>query len=233
MNTTFSGAEKQNLIIYGNGQIARMLFHFAKSAYHVSAFTVDRCLITESAYAGVPIIPFDEILVTHPPSENKMIIAVGFVKMNSIRAERHAAAKAHGYKFINFIHPSSTVHDDLRIGENNVILDHVSLNPGTSIGSSNFICSNTAVGHGCIIEDNCWINSGVAIAGETRIASNCVIGINAAIGDNISVAEGCYIGANTLITRNTQPSEVYVSAHGERFPLPSEKFLKFIERSRD
>lgn len=230
MNKPYTDSTTENLVIYGNGQIARMLFHFAKSAYRITAFTVDRELIEGGTYADVPIIPFDEIQHYHPPGENRMIIAVGFVHMNRIRAERHAAARQKGYAFANYIHPSVVLHEDLSIGENNVILDHVSLNPGTSIGNSNFICSNVAIGHGCNIRDNCWINSGVAIAGETAINSNCFIGINAAIGDNISLAERCYIGANTLITRSTQVSEVYVSAHGERFPLPSEKFLRFIQK---
>lgn len=220
------------VLLYGNGQIARMLFHFMRPTHRVAAFTVDRALITDPAYEGVPIVPFEEIESLYPPGRYPMIIAVGFVDMNRIRAARYAEAKGKGYRFINYIHPSVVIHDNLKLGENTVLLDHVSVHPGTSIGNSTFICSNTNIGHGCRIGDNCWINAGVAIAGETTIGANTFIGINAAIGDNLQVAEACYIGASTLITRNTAPEEVYVSASGERFPLPSDRFLKFIERPR-
>lgn len=218
------------IVIYGNGQMARMFYHFAKQVCRVSAFTVDRELIGSPSYAGVPVVPFDEVEEHYPPARHRMITAVGFVKMNRIRDERYQAAKSRGYAFANYIHPSVVLHDDVTFGENNVILDHVSLHPSTRIGNSNFICSNTTIGHGCRIGDNCWINSGVSIAGETKLESNCFIGINASIGDNIVIAERCYVGANTLITRSTAPAEVFVSSHGERFPLNSDDFLNFITR---
>lgn len=218
------------LVIYGNGQMAKMFYHFAKRACRVVALTVDRELIGCDSFAGVPIVPFDEVEKHFPPNHHRMITAVGFVEMNRIREERYLAAKRKGYAFANYIHPSAVIHDDILFGENNVVLDHVSLHPSTRIGNSNFICSNTTIGHGCRVGDHCWINSGVSIAGETSLGSNCFVGINASIGDNIAIAERCYIGANTLITRSTEPAEVYVSSHGERFPLPSDDFLKFIQR---
>lgn len=227
---TLPDSPPPDVVIYGNGQIARMLFHFMRPSHRVVAFTVSRDLITDTGYAGLPIVPFEEIESFYPPASCAMIIAVGFVQMNRVRAACYAEAKGRGYRFINYIHPSVVIHDNLELGENNVLLDHVSVHPGTSIGNSTFICSNTNIGHGCRIDDNCWINAGVAIAGETTIGANTFIGINAAIGNNLRVAESCYIGASTLITRNTAPEEVYVSASGERFPLPSDRFLKFIER---
>jgi len=219
------------LIIYGNGQMARMFHHFARTEWRVAAFTVDRELITDSQFAGVPVLPFDEIERHCPPDSHHMITAVGFVQMNDVRASRYLAAKGKGYRFANYIHPSVVRHEDLVLGENNVVLDHVSLHPGVSLGNSNFLCSNISIGHGCRIEDNCWINSGVAVAGETLIRSNCFFGPNATVGDNIAIAERCYIGANTLVTRSTLAGEVYVSAQGERFPLSSDKFLDFIRRA--
>jgi len=220
------------VVIFGNGQMARLLFHFMRPTHHVSAFTVDRALITDKTYADIPIVPFDFIEAQFPPSHHDMIVAVGFVEMNQIRAERYREGKNKGYHFINYIHPSVLIHDNLNIGENNVLLDHVSVHPATQIGNSNFISSNTNIGHGCRIGNNCWINAGVAVAGETEIGSNTFIGINAGIGDNLSIGEANYIGANTLITRNTAPGEVYVSGNGERFPMLSKQFLKFIERKR-
>lgn len=231
MNTGPASPDR-GVVIYGNGQIARLLYHFMRPTHRVAAFTVDRALITETAYAGTPTVPFDDVETRFPPSDHDMIVAVGFVQMSRIRAERHAEGLRKGYRFINYIHPSVVIHDNLVFGENNVLLDHVSLHPGTCLGDSNFISSNTNIGHGCRIGDNCWINAGVSVAGETEIGSHTFIGINAAIGDNLSIGAASYIGANTLITRNTAPGDVYISGSGERFPLPSDQFLKFIERQR-
>lgn len=222
---------REKLIIYGNGQMAKMFLHFARTQFDVVAFTVDRAVVEEREIEGLPVIPFEEIGSRLSPASHAMITAVGYLAMNTLRAEKYAAARALGYRFVNFVHPSVVWHPTLLTGENNVILDHVAIHPYTRLGNGNFICSNASIGHGCRIGDNCWINSGVSIGGETRLGDGCFLGINATIGDNIVIERQCYVGANTLISRSTQPEEVYVSASGERFPLSSHAFLQFLARS--
>lgn len=219
---------KPLLVIYGNGQMARMLLSFFSERFDVVAFAVDRTVIVEHTLESLPVIPFDEIESVFPPENHRMIIAVGYLEMNDLRARKYEEAKAKGYRFENYIHPSVVQHPNVNMGENNVLLDHVSIHPNSSLGNSNFISSNASIGHGCRIGNNCWINAGVSIGGETEIGDNCFLGINATVGDNIELAERCYVGANTLVSRSTQAEEVHISASGERFPLPSADFLKFI-----
>lgn len=221
---------RRKLIIYGNGQMARMFCHFARLEFEVVAFAVDREVLKATQLESLPVVAFDEVARRYPPAEHAMITAVGFGEMNRLRMRKHAEARGMGYAFPNYVHASVVRHADVELGENNVVLDHVALHPGTRLGSGNFICSNASVGHGCRIGDGCWINSGVSIGGETRVGSRTVLGINATLVDNISVAEASFIGANTLVARDTQPGEVYVSASGERFPLSSDAFLEFIGR---
>ncbi len=47
----------EKLIIYGNGQIARMLLHFARSQFDVVAFTVDRSTPRRLKSRGYPWFP--------------------------------------------------------------------------------------------------------------------------------------------------------------------------------
>ncbi len=220
----------KKLIIYGNGQMASMFLHFARSEFEVVALTVDRPVITQSVIEGIPVIPFDEIQDYFPPADHLMILAVGYLEMNRLRARKHEEGRAKGYRFTNYIHPSVVRHDSIELGESNVILDHVAIHPHTRLGSGIFICSNATIGHGCTIGDYCWINSGVSVGGETKIGDGCFLGINATLGDNIVLGHHNYIGANTLISRSTQSEEVYISAVGERFPLASDAFLKFSSR---
>lgn len=220
----------RKLVIYGNGHMARTFLHFARLEFEVAGFTVDRAALTAPELESLPVAPFEEVERHFPPREHFMITAVGFARMNRLRLQKHAEAKARGYAFTSYLHSSVERHPGLELGENCVVLDHVALHPGTRMGHSNFLCSNISLGHGCVLGDGCWINSGVAVGGETRIGSRTVLGINATLGDNITIGEGCYIGANTLVARSTGPDEVHVSATGERFPMPSEAFLDFIGR---
>lgn len=219
---------QKKLIIYGNGQMARMFLDFALIEFDVVAFTVDLSVIVETAIQGIPVIPFDIIETCFYPDDHLMITAVGYLEMNRLRSRKYQEGLAKGYRFTNYIHSSVVRHPTVTIGENNVVLDHVAIHPYTKIGNSNFICSNASIGHGCTIRDNCWINSGVSIGGETLLGDGCFLGINATIGDNIMIERHCYIGANTLVCRSTQPEDVLISAAGERFPLTSDAFLQFI-----
>ena len=221
----------RKLIIYGNGQMARMFLHFARLEHEVVAFTVDRAVLSDPVIEGLPVIPFEEIETRCPPADHCLITAVGYLEMNGLRARKYREGLAKGYAFASYVHSSVVRHPGVSVGENTIVLDHVAIHPYTQIGNSVFIASNASIGHGCRIGDACWINSGVAIGGETEIGDASFLGINATIGDNIRIERQCFVGANTLVTRNTLAEEVYISASGERFPLTSQAFLQFIARS--
>lgn len=221
----------KKLIIYGNGQMARMFLHFARLEHEVVVFTVDRAVLTDPVIEGLPVIPFDEVETRFPPAEHCLIIAVGYLEMNGLRARKYREGLAKGYAFASYVHSSVVRHPTVTVGENTIVLDHVAIHPYTQIGNSVFIASNASIGHGCRIGDACWINSGVAIGGESMIGDASFLGINATIGDNIRIERQCFVGANTLVTRDTLAEEVYISASGERFPLSSQAFLQFIARS--
>jgi sugar O-acyltransferase (sialic acid O-acetyltransferase NeuD family) len=215
------------LIIYGNGRIARIIYQYVKNQYDVVCFTVEKSYLTDSEVEGIPVLPFESIERTYPPKKFVMLVAIGYVQMNRVRQEKSLEAKKRGYELVNYIHPSVHVHDDLVLGENNVILDQVSLQPGVSIGSNNFIWSNAVVAHGCSVEDNCWITSGTTIAGDSTIKSGSFLGVNSTVGHNLVIGTHNFIGANSLIVHSTVSDAVYVSRESEKHRLDSHRFLQF------
>jgi sugar O-acyltransferase (sialic acid O-acetyltransferase NeuD family) len=217
------------LIIYGNGRIARIIHQFVKAQYEVVGFTVDSACLREQVVAGCPVLPFEDIEVIYPPCQFSMLVAVGYSQMNKVRQQKALDAKTKGYTLVNYIHPSVHIHDDLIIGENNVILDHVSLQPAVKIGNNNFLWSNAVVAHGCTVEDNCWVTSGATIAGDSIIRSNSFLGINSTVGHNVVIGPSNFIGANSLIVRSTEADAVYISRETEKYRFDSERFLRFTQ----
>ncbi|MCK9472187.1 hypothetical protein [Sulfurimonas sp.] len=217
----------QKIIIYGNGKIAKIIYQFIKKEYEVVAFTVENDYLKEDFIEGLPVVSFENIEKEYDTNKHKMIIAVGYVQMNNIREQKYLEAKKKGYEFINYIHPSVEMHDNIKIGKNNVILDHVTIQPYVNIGNSNFIWSNAVIAHGCALGDTNWITSGVVISGDTTVKSKCFLGVNATIGHNIILDNENFIGANTLVTKNTNEKEVFISKDGEKFRLDSHRFLQF------
>ncbi|MDC2963855.1 hypothetical protein OA067_02990 [Gammaproteobacteria bacterium] len=214
-------------VIYGNGTISKILFQFLKRTYQVECFTVQSDLITGKRFEGLPIFPFETIERSCSPKDYAMFIAVGYGQMNLIRKQKFLEAKSRGYHLPNYVHHSVDLHENTFSGEGNIVLDHVSLQPGVRIGDNNFIWSNAVVGHGAEIQNDCWITSGVTIGGDSKVKSGCFLGINATIGHNIVLETDSFIGANCLIARNTEPGSAYVSPGALKHRLDSRRFLDF------
>ena len=218
----------QKIIIYGNGKIAGILYQFIRRSYQVVAFTVDERVISDKKlFFGLPLVAFDKVEKDFPVKEYKMIIAVGYINMNNLRVQKYNEAKQKGYDFVNYIHPSVMIHDDFIIGDNNVIFDHVSIQPGASMGHSNYFWSNSVLAHGSSVEDGNWIASGVVISGDTKVGSRTFLGVNASIGHNIIVGDECFIGANSLVTKQTDAMSVWINRDAEQFRLDSKRFMVF------
>lgn len=216
-------------IIYGNGAMAKVLYSYARHSMEIAGFTVDDVCIAEGVteYLGLPLIPFSHVEELLKPSEHQMLIAMGFIDMNDMRTQKYLEAKQKGYTFTSYIHHGFMLHDGVTIGENSIILDHVSIHPGCTLGHSTFISSNVNIGHDCTIADNNWINAGVAIAGGCHIGAGCFFGVNSSLGHGVSVGTKNFIAANTVVTKSTDDSQVYLSEPGQLFKLKSKSFLKF------
>ena len=217
----------KKVIIYGNGKMAKIVYQYIKKEFEVVAFTVDEKFIKEREIESLPLVPFDKIESIYSPKKYQMIIAIGYIQMNTIREQKYLEAKSKGYEFFNYIHNSVMQHDTMVIGENNIILDNVSIQPYVEIGSSNFIWSNAVIAHGSIVGDANWVTSGVIVSGDVVIRSKCFLGVNATIGHNVILEDETFIGANTLMTKNTNKKEVFISRDGEKFRLDSQRFLQF------
>lgn len=222
-----SESDNEQLVIFGNGRIAKTLFQYLHNSFSVSAFTVDSEYILENEIYGRPVIPFEEIQQARAPSKYKMLIAIGYHDMNTVREHKYKLAKMLGYEFINYIHPTVSYHDDLNIGENNIILDNVSLMPDCEIGNNNFIWSNSVLAHGVLLEDHCWLSAGSIVSADVCIKSNCFLGINSSIAQNIVLAHQTFVGANVFQTRSSNAKEVFISRGVEKSRLDSARFLKF------
>ena len=219
-------------IIYGNGAMARVLASYLKSKSDLVGFTVeDRFLqVGEVFFNGLPIVPFSQVERTFTPTVHRILIVVGFSEMNDVRKRVAEEAKKKGYELGSFIHESVIIHDDVKIGENTIILDQVAIHPGSTIGDNTFIASNVSIGHDCHICANNWINSGVSMGGYCKVGEGSFFGVNATLSDAVSIGKKCFIGANTLINKDTGDETVYISEAGQLFPMKSSRFLKFISK---
>lgn len=216
-------------IIYGNGAMARLLYSYARHSMDIVAFTVDDACIgaDTGSFLGLPLLPFSQVERHLSPASHDMLIAVGFLEMNALRARKHLEAEAKGYGFASYVHPSVMRHDDVLIEAGCIVLDHVSIHPGCRIGRGTFISSNVNLGHDCSVGAYGWINAGISIAGGCHIGEACFFGVNAAATHGLRIGARNFIAANTLVNKDTLDDQVHLSEAGQLFPLKSKSFLKF------
>ena len=223
------------IVIFGTGLLADVAyFYLTKDSSHkVVAFTADKEFITKEKFHGLPLVSFQDIEKQYPPNRYNMLIAIGYNKLNKLRAIKYFEAKAKGYKLISYVSSKSVLWDDTEIGDNCFILENQTIQPYVKIGNNVTIWSGNHIGHHSVIMEHCFIASHVVISGSVRIEPYCFIGVNATIVDSIKIARDCIIGAGALIVRDTKQGCVYRGNPAEFYSNDSSTFFQRTKVDKD
>jgi len=83
--------------------------------------------------------------------------------------------------------------NSLKIGENNLIREYVTINPGTAGGGN-----STTVG------DNCLLMISSHIAHDCKIGNNVIIANNVPLGGHVTIEDSVVIGGNSAVQQFTR-----------------------------
>ena len=216
------------VVIFGAGKIADVVFQTAERSPDLEpvAFTVDRDYVTAATFNHLPVVPFEEVEARFPPSEYAMFVALGYHRLNGLRADRVAQARAKGHRLVSVVDPEAHLPSSVRFGDNCFIMEHACVQPGVTLGENVFVFGGATIGHHSTIGDNCWITSNANISGIVTIGRNTFVAIGATIANNIDVGSDCFLGANALITKNLPDGAVVIQQPSEIIRLNSKQFLK-------
>jgi sugar O-acyltransferase (sialic acid O-acetyltransferase NeuD family) len=220
------------IIIFGIGRGANVATRYFNddSSHEIIAYTVDDEYADRREFMGRQVIPFSRIEKEVPPEESQMFVPLGFQRMNALRAEKFAAAKAKGYSMASYVSSRILSGRKPGVGENCFILEGNVFNYDIKVGNNVVMWSANHVGDLSIIEDHVFISSHVVLSGEVRIGVNSFLGVNATISNYVQIGARCYIGANTLIAQDTPPDSVYVTKGTSKLEhIDSLRFLQMIK----
>lgn len=211
------------VILFGTGQAASVAYAVltGDSEHEVVAFTVDENHITEATHLGLPVVPFEGVAEQFPPDEYGMLVAISFRRLNRLRAEKCAEAKAKGYRLIKYVSSRALLWPEVEIGENSQIMGTAVIDPFVRIGSNVYVGSGCHIGHHTTIHDHCFLAAQVAVAGAVTIGPYSFLGMNATVRDGIEIGAESVIGAGAGILQNTREREVYIGNMGRLLPLRS------------
>jgi sugar O-acyltransferase (sialic acid O-acetyltransferase NeuD family) len=214
---------KHPIVIFGTGEIAELAdFYFTHdSDYEVVGFTVDDSYLAKTDFRGRPVVPFERVIETFAPERFGFFVAVSYAKLNSVRAEKVASARAKSYRLVSYLSSKATVFQDFELKENCFILEDNTIQPFARIGANVTLWSGNHIGHHSVIEDDVFIASHVVVSGGVRIGQGSFIGVNVTLRDHVTIGKKCVLGAAALVLED-QPDFSVVAPRGtERAKVPS------------
>ena len=200
------------LVIFGTGsfaQVARFLYD-RDSPHQTVAFTVHGDHMQERELEGLPVVPFEDLANQFPPSEHEMFVAIGYKRVNQLRAEVCEQAKRASYTLATYVSSKATWWGQ-SIGENCFVFEDNTIQPYVEIGDDVVLWSGNHIGHHSVIGSHCFITSHVVVSGHVTVGPYSFIGVNASIRDAISIGSANVIGAGSLIMKSTADHEVYIA----------------------
>ncbi|WP_027531997.1 acetyltransferase [Bradyrhizobium sp. WSM3983] len=218
----------QKIVIFGTGEIAELAdFYFTHdSDFEVAGFTVDQAYVKEPVFHGRPLVPFENVTQSFPPSDFGLFVAVSYSKLNELRASRVAVARAAGYRLVSYVSSKATTFPGLEVKENCFILENNTIQPFARIGANVTLWSGNHIGHHSVIEDNVFIASHVVISGGVRIGQGSFLGVNATVRDHVAIGKKCVIGAGALVLEDQPDLSVLAPRGTERSPVPSNRLRR-------
>jgi UDP-N-acetylglucosamine acyltransferase len=109
---------------------------------------------------------------------------------------------------------------ELRIGNDNVFREFVTINRGTTggggvttIGSSNFFMAYAHVAHDCHVGSNTIFANNATLAGHVEVGDFATVGAFSAVHQFCKVGDHAFIGGGTICTQDVLP---YVKTVGSR-----------------
>jgi len=132
------------------------------------------------------------------------------------------------FEFINAIHPSVIIGNNVKIGKGVTAMAGVIFNPKSVIGDFTFFATGAQVEHDCIISEFASISAGSVTGGYVKLGKCSALTLGVTVLDRLEIGENTVVGAGSLVLKSL-PSNVLVYGNPAKVIRNrniGEKFLK-------
>ncbi|MDR0729522.1 MAG: 2,3,4,5-tetrahydropyridine-2,6-dicarboxylate N-acetyltransferase [Prevotellaceae bacterium] len=183
------------------------------------------------AYIQGKVQPVNKIDL-HVFAETNFAIAIGdypalkaFLDENKNRIQfyhievmaRHSAIPLADLQQFNArIEPGAIIREQVKIGDNAVIMMGAVINIGAIVGRNTMIDMNAVLGGRAEVGDRCHIGAGAVLAGVVEppsarpvvVEDDVVIGANAVALEGVRIGKGAVVAAGAVVTEDVPPDTV-------------------------
>lgn len=204
--------KKQKVLIFGITDLAKIIYHFLQKdkTYDICGFVVNKeYMPCEKKLFDKPILEFEKAHKEFLPDEYSIFLCVGYNNMNESRKRIYYELKKFGYKIETFIHKDAKIYSS-EIGEGNIFLSGVTIDPYTKIGNCNIFFTDALFSHHSSIGNFNFLAVKSCVTGHVRIKDNCFLGAHSTIKNGLNIDSYTLIGANAYISKDTSLYDVIV-----------------------
>ncbi|MBC8594805.1 acetyltransferase [Oscillospiraceae bacterium N12] len=130
--------------------------------------------------------------------EDYFILALGNAKVKRGIVD---IISSKGGKFLNLIHPTSTIAKTATLGIGNIVSPFVMIGPNVKIGNFNLLTSQSIVSHDSVVGDYNFFATAL-LCGHTTVGDDNYMGIRATTVPEISIGDRNKIQAGMILDKN-------------------------------
>lgn len=196
----------KKVVIYGAGAYGKIFFYEVDryGALDIAAFTVDSDYIRNERECGLDVVPFEEVDKIYPPTEYDMIVLCGYTVMRK-RKEMYEKAKRKGYTLVNYISPHAIIENEIKMGDNNIIMSNAIVGFDGIMGNGNIIRQNVYLGHEFQMGNHSIISPGCTLGGGSKIEDLVFIGIGVTARSYVTYGRESLIGVGSNVVKDVEP----------------------------
>jgi sugar O-acyltransferase (sialic acid O-acetyltransferase NeuD family) len=213
------------IVLFGTGGVASVIRYVLdhESPYRVAALTVDRTHVDAAPESDLEVVPFEDVASRYPPSEFGMFVAVGFSRMNGIRAARYVQARDMGYELISHVSDRTSTWPGFEPRPNTIIMEDCTIGPAAVVGEDCIVWPRCYIGHEATIGEHSYLAANASISGRTVVGARSVIGSAAVVRDGVTVGEACIVGVGAVLTTNLEANSVIAAPLPRHLPGRSDR----------
>lgn len=221
---------RRPIVILGTGELSQLAhFYFTHDAgRQVAGFTVDAQFIRGDHFQGLPLEPYERLEQRFPPDAFDLFVAIGYSKLNAVRAERCARARAQGYCLASYVSTRASVWPGLELGGNCLVMEGNVIQPFAALGEGVIMSAGNVISHHCRIGDYCYFGAATNISGGVTIGERSFIGSNATVREHLRVGRNCIVGAGALILKDTADGSGYITSGTPDSNVPSSRLRNLL-----
>ena len=196
----------KNIYLFGTNILTQMLISSIKNdgAYNLLGATVNKKHYNEPEFCGIPVIPFEDLVLDKSIKELSVINCVGFSEhMNNRALVDSFLRNQPTVRLLSYVHPNASVNG-AGFGESNIVMDNVVIEPNCSIGIGNVFYGGSYICHDAKIGNYNWFSAGCVLAGSVTVGNENFIGINSCVRNQIEIGSNTTVGMGAVIIKNVK-----------------------------